>query len=104
MKRFLFFIFSLIVGAGLFIIVINHIGWEKVLAVFRSFSVWEGLIILAITIADALLEAWRWKIILKSQGYDIATPEIFEYYLSGLTISFLVPMVILGGEIFRCHD
>lgn len=42
--------------------------------------------------------------VLKSQGYNIPTLRIIEYYLSGNAIGFFFPMVILGGEIFRGYD
>ena len=104
MKKFLFFVSSLAFGSILFIWVIKEIGWKEIESVFHSFSLWKAFIILVLTFSTALVKAWRWKIILKNQGYKISAPEIFEYYLSGLTVSFLIPMVVMGGEIFRCYD
>ncbi|PIP23229.1 MAG: hypothetical protein COX90_01790 [Candidatus Nealsonbacteria bacterium CG_4_10_14_0_2_um_filter_38_17] len=104
MKKLLLFLFSLCVGGALLIWIINEIGWEEIKSVFWSFSIWKWLAILILTVLAALIKGWRWKTILKSQGYDIPAIEVFEYYLSGSAVSFLIPMVILGGEIFRCYD
>ncbi len=104
MKKFLLFLISLSLGAALFIYVTNDIGWKEITDVFSSFSVSKAVFILILTILIALTKALRWRMILKNQGYNVSALEIFEYYISGLSISFLAPMVILGGEIFRCHD
>jgi hypothetical protein len=104
MKKVLLFLVFLFIGIALFVWVVKAVGWKEIKLVFISFSIWKGTVIFILTILAALVRTWRWKIILKSQGYDIPSREVAEYYLSGLSISFLVPMVILGGEVFRCYD
>ena len=104
MKKVLFFFISLSVGTGLLVWIIRSIGWEEIELAFRSFSPAAGAIILFLTILANLVRSYRWKTILKSQGYNIPLLRALEYYLSGNAISFFVPMVIFGGEIFRGYD
>jgi len=104
MRKFFLFLISLLVGTGVFILIINNIGWEKIELAFKVFSLKAGLVILVLTILATLVRAWRWKTILKSQGYNIPVLKVLEYYLSGNSITFFIPMVIFGGEIFRGYD
>jgi len=104
MKKFLFFLVSLIVGVGLLIWITRLIGWEKIEVAFKVFSFKAGLIILSLTILANVIRSWRWRTILKNQGYKIPVLRILEYYLSGNAIAFFMPMVIFGGEIFRGYD
>ena len=104
MKKVLFFLISLAIGAGLLIWTTRLIGWEEIESAFRVFSFRAGIIILSLTILASLIRAWRWKTILKSQGYNVHVLDTLEYYLSGVAIAFFMPMVLLGGEIFRGYD
>lgn len=104
MNKVLFFLISLIIGVGLLVWTTNFIGWEKITLAFKFFSLKAGLIILSLTVLAVSIRAWRWKTILKSQGYNIPVLKILEYYLSGNAITFFMPMVIFGGEIFRGYD
>lgn len=44
---------------------------------------------------------WKWKIILKSQGYNLSRRKLSGPYLSGFSLAYLFPMFIFGGEIFK---
>lgn len=71
---------------------------------FKNFSFKAGLMILFLTALSYLVRSWRWKTILKSQGYDISAMRIIEYYLSGNALGFFFPLVVFGGEVFRGYD
>lgn len=104
MKKFIFFLFFLSIGIVLFGWIIDSVGWEKIQLSFSYFSVWEGLVILLLTILSVLTRSVRWKTILSSQQCKVPFLRVFEYYLSGLSIVFFFPIVIFGGEIFRGYD
>lgn len=104
MKKVLFFLVSLLVGFGLLICTTSFIGWEKITLAFRFFSFKSGVIIVFLTALAILIRTWRWKMILNNQGYKIPVLRVLEYYLSGNAITFFMPMVIFGGEIFRGYD
>jgi uncharacterized protein (TIRG00374 family) len=104
MKKFLLFLFFLLIGLVLFGWIVKHVGWKEIQLAFKHFSVQVGLLILFLTILSALIRSLRWKTILRSQQFNIPFLKVFEYYLSGLSITFFFPMVIFGGEIFRGYD
>jgi len=101
MKRVLFFLTSLFIGIFLFFWIINQIGWEEIAPILFALSSWKILIILGLTALMVACGARRWKIILKSQGYDFSFRKLSGIYLAGFSISYLTPMILLGGEIFR---
>jgi uncharacterized protein (TIRG00374 family) len=103
LKKVLFFFVSLIVGIALFIGVIYSVGWQEFKSAFDIFSGWHGLIILFLTALMLFVGAWSWRIILTSQGYNLAKKEIFRLYLAGFSLSYFFPLFMGGGTgtIFR---
>ena len=97
LKKVLFFFISLITGIALFIGVIYFIGWQELMSSFAIFTGWHGLVILFLTVLIIFIGAWKWKIILKSQGYNLKIKEIFKLYLAGFSLSYLFPLLIGGG-------
>ena len=104
MKKFLLFLFSLSVGTGLFVWIIKSVGVGEILIIFKAFSLKFGLFILLLTFLTILIRSWRWYSIVRKYGCKVPFLKIVEYYFSGNTISFFAPMVVFGGEIFRCYD
>lgn len=105
LKKILFFFISLIIGVALFIGVISSVGWQEFRSSFEFFTGWQGLIILFLTLLMLFVGAWKWRIILNSQGYNLAIKEIIKLYLSGFSLSYLFPVFIGGGTgtIFRAY-
>jgi len=103
LKKILFFFISLIVGIALFVWVISFVGWQEFKSAFELFSGWHGLVILLLTLLMLFLGAWKWKVILKSQGYNLTIKETFNLYLAGFSLSYLFPVLVGGGTgtIFR---
>jgi len=104
MKKALFALISFGLGIVLFFWLLNEIGWQKIKSVFLSFSGLEGGIILSLAILGAVLGTLRWREILKSKGYDFSLRELFGNYLASFAITYLAPMILLGGEIFRGYS
>lgn len=104
MKKFFLFFFSLFVGAGLFIWITKTIGWDEIKLVFFSFSLWHGAAILGLTISIMVFGIWKWKFILKHQGYNLSFAALAKPYFAGYSIIFLAPMLIFGGELFRSYS
>ena len=104
MRKFFLFLISLFFGIGLFVWIIKTVGWQEIKLVFISFSGWQGLIILGLTIITVLFGVWKWRFILKSQGHNIPIIELVKTYLAGNAISFLAPMLLFGGELFRGYS
>lgn len=71
--------------------------------VFSSFSIWQGLVILFITLIIAILGTWKWKEILKGQGVGVSFFSLFSPYLAGFALMFLASIMVFGGEVFRAY-
>ena len=101
MKKALLFFISLFIGIGLLVWIIRFVGWLQIKSAFLIFTGWHGAIIVLLTFLILLVGAWKWQTILKSQGYNLSNREIIAPYLTYFSITYLFPMVIFGGEIFR---
>lgn len=101
MKSVFSFFISLIVGIGLLFWISRFIGWQETKSAFLIFTGWQGLVIILLTFLMVLVGAWKWKMILKSQGYSLSNRKIIAPYLTCFSLIYLFPMVIFGGEIFR---
>lgn len=101
MKKLLLFLTSLLIGASLFIWVLKTVGWQEIKKAFLVFTGWQGLAILGLTILMAIIGTWKWKEILKGGGTNISFGELFKPYLAGFSIMYILPIMLLGGEIFR---
>lgn len=100
-KKILFSFASLFIGLGLSLWVFNFIGWQEIKTAFSFFSWWQGGIVILLTFFIALLGAWKWKIILNSQGYNFSLRRLLNPYLVGFSITYILPILIFGGEMFR---
>jgi uncharacterized protein (TIRG00374 family) len=101
MKSVLSFFISLIVGVGLLFWISRFIGWQETKSALLIFTGWHGIVIILLTLLMILAGAWKWKMILKSQGYDLSNREIIAPYLTCFSLIYLFQMVIFGGELFR---
>lgn len=101
MKKLLFFSISLLIGIGLFIWIGKTVGWQEIQRAFLVFTGWQGVVILALTVLMALVGTWKWKEILKGEGVDISFGELWKIYLASFSMRYLVPMIIIGAELFQ---
>ena len=103
MKKFLLFLFSFLVGAGLFWWIVKTIGWKQILSVFFVFTGWHGLVLLGLTILIIVTGIWKWKIILKGQGEHPSSKNLSQAYLGGFALTYLAPVTFFAGEAFRSY-
>ncbi len=101
MKKLFLFLISLLIGIGLFTWIIKFVGWEEIKNALLVFTGWQGIVILILTLLVLSVGTLKWKMILKSKGEDVSFLDLFKMYLAGFSIMYFLPMVILGGEIFR---
>lgn len=83
--------------------IIKFVGWAEIKSAFLIFAGWQGIIILVLTALVLFAGMWKWKVILKSQGHSLSNRELAAPYLACFSITYLLPMVIFGGEIFRSY-
>ncbi|MFA5013143.1 MAG: lysylphosphatidylglycerol synthase transmembrane domain-containing protein [Candidatus Paceibacterota bacterium] len=96
-------LFSFLLGAAIFIWLGKVIGWAEIGKAFERFTLWQGVIIVALTFLIALVGNWRWQQILNDAGENISFWRLFRIYLGGYAIMYLFPVILLAGEIFRVY-
>ncbi|MFH1841195.1 MAG: lysylphosphatidylglycerol synthase transmembrane domain-containing protein [Candidatus Nealsonbacteria bacterium] len=101
MKKVLLFFTSLFIGIGLLVWIFNFLGWKEIKSAFLIFSGWHGIVILLLSVLMLLIGMWKWKIILKSQGYDLSSKKLISPYFAGFFLTYLFPIIFFGGELFR---
>lgn len=101
MKKLFLFLISFLIGIGLFSWIIKFVGWEEIKKAFLVFTGWQGIVILVLTLLMLLVGTLKWKMVLKSGGDDVSFFDLFKIYLAGFSIMYFLPMILLGGEIFR---
>lgn len=103
MRKILLFLISLTIGIMIFGIVTSKVGFKEIAEAFSLFS-WQGLIvILIITFFISLIDIWKLKFILKTQGYNLSYLKITEIWLLGFAMSYLTPFAIWGGEFIMIY-
>lgn len=92
---------SVISGVIALWIILKLIPFKDILNSFSTAS--PFLIIGYIVVSTGIMVslAWRWKIILKSQGIDLPFYKLLNYRIIGYGVSYLTPAAKLGGEPVR---
>jgi uncharacterized protein (TIRG00374 family) len=103
MKKTIIFLSSIILGLCLSIEIYKSIGWTEIKNFIFSFTLEQGLIILALTILITLIGAWKWHEILKGEGASLPFFDTLKSYLAGYSIIFFAPALFLGGEFIRAY-
>lgn len=101
MKKLIFSILSLLLGLILFFWLFNQIGWHGIKQAFLRLSGVEGIIALILAVFYTLFGALRWRVILKNKGFVFSVKELYGSYLACFAITYLAPLILFGGEVFR---
>lgn len=101
MKKFTFFLLSLGLGILLFFGVIKVVGFEETKQAFSGFAIWQGLVIVGLTLIIIVIETWRWQEILRAQNVEIRFGALWKIYLAARPVKYLAPMLLLGGEVLQ---
>ena len=103
MKQILLLLISFVIGIGLFVWIAGAVGWENIKDAIFTFTGWQGLVILGLTVLMALVGTWKWREILKGNGVSVSFMSLLNPYLAGFSIMFLAPILLWGGEVFRSY-
>lgn len=103
MNKALVFLISLSIGIGLFIWIIEIVGWQEIKSSFLIFTGWQGIIIIFLSFLILLTSSLKWQMILKSQGYKLSQRQLFPPYLTHFSMNYLFQMMVVGGDIFRSY-
>jgi len=100
-------LFKLLIASGIglfiFLFVMKIVGWGKVNEAIALFSGYKGLIIVLLTFFIAMISCLNWKLILRSQGFNIPIKELIKLWLAGFSVSYLTPFTLLGGEVLQIY-
>jgi hypothetical protein len=97
MKKKSFFI-SIILGLAIFVLVFWKIGLTKIITILSLISPLQFLLALCVMLLAILVSVLKWRIILKTQGYNINFIKLFFIKLVGYSVSYIIPSANLGGE------
>lgn len=105
MKKIALFFISLLLGGFLFTWVVGKTGWEDVWMVIVTFSFLKLFVIAALTIIMIGVGVFKWKQVLKGQGYsEVSFYNLWNPYFASFALSFFAPMLFFGGEVLRAYS
>jgi len=94
---------SFLVAFLIFFFVLRWTGWQELRNAFGLFLSYKGLILVLVTLLIWLSGTYKWKLILKDQGYDFPFSKLIQIYFAGFAVTFLTPIALVGGEGFRAY-
>jgi hypothetical protein len=94
---------SLFLGFAILGIVISSIGVGEIARVFLQFSPWGIIPLVVLTVLSHIVSAMKWQYILASLGIRASFMPLFKMWLAGYAISYLTPVVYIGGDFFRSN-
>lgn len=97
-KRNLFFLILTLAGVGLFYLIAERLGWDKIREVFSIFHWWQFAFLIGLYFVSILFIALSMRIILKSLGYRLPFASLFALANINMAVGYLTPFAYLGGE------
>ena len=102
-KKLVKFLIALLVSLAIFGIVMEIVGWETIQKSFDLFFSLNGLVIVLLSVLIALVGVLRWRSVIRAQGYHLPFRDLLKFDLVGFAISYLTPVALFGGEVFRIY-
>ncbi len=100
-KKVAIFLFALFLGIFIFFTVLQKAGFEVIESVLALFFSFKGLSLIFLTFLIFAVGAFRWKMILKTEGKDVPFFKLYLFFIQGFTVTFLTPVSLFGGEGLR---
>lgn len=97
-KKTLLFIITLAIGLGLFIYLFKFGGPREILARLSLVSPIQFIVLFSISFLCLLITLARWSLILRAQGHSLSLRDLLSAKLAEVAISFLTPVLYVGGE------
>ncbi len=102
MKKIIFFVVSAFIGIALFIGVVLQVGLREIWQTLIDFSIIKWMLIFLLYAISFLVTQYRWKLILKAQGYNLSMAKTFPAKIVGFAVDYFTPSPNAGfGESFR---
>lgn len=103
LKKIFFPLISIVIGLGVFVLVIGYAGIENILEVFKSTSLLYLFLFFVVTTLIMLLCVYRWEVVINSFGYDVSYLHLLSYGVIGFAVSYLTPTARTGGVPLRAY-
>jgi len=94
---------SFFAGIAILVAVVLTVGVGEIVKVFFHFSPWGMIPLALLTIAFHIISAIKWQYILRAMGVYVPVIPILKVWLVGYAVSYITPVVYVGGEIFRSY-
>ena len=104
LTRGIIFFGSLLIGVGVFSLLIWHEGWGKIVNSLLEFGFWPFFGFLTLSIFNFALYSLRWQLIINShleQHEHLSLRRVYFHRLAGFAMSYLTPAAQVGGEPVR---
>lgn len=96
-------LFGIVLGILLFFGVIFFFGGIEVINILLNANLGYFLLALLIQVCIIFLHAWRLKIILSTQKYNLKFGKLFKILISGMAVNLLTPIIRMGGEPLKIY-
>lgn len=103
MKKIIFFVVSILIGLILFVIVIWKVGLQEILHTINYFSISKWFVILLLSATQFYITLFRWKLVLRSQGFKVPLIKLVASKLVGFSVDYTTPSPNVGGEAIRAY-
>ena len=94
---------SLLAGLVLFLGTVFKVGLITIIKVFSELSILAIFVLIVISALVCFINVYRWKILLEDEGATVKWKSIIFAWLTGFSMSYLTPIVNLGGEPLRIY-
>ena len=92
---------SFFLGFAILAIVIYSTGIGEIGKLFTQFSLWGIIPLLFLTALAHIISAIKWQYILRTMGIRAPLITLTKILLVGYAVSYITPVVYVGGELFR---
>lgn len=99
---FLFFV-SIFLGFAFICYLFYQVDIKKIIQNLSLLSLWQIIIIFLINIFIFLTTILKWQILVKPYNYKSSLTKIIPIFLSEWTVSYLTPIMYVGGEGLKAH-
>ncbi|MFA5866724.1 MAG: lysylphosphatidylglycerol synthase transmembrane domain-containing protein [Actinomycetota bacterium] len=96
-------IIRIAVSLVLLAIITLKINWGKAIDLVRHSDYLWWIIAMLITVGAVILSAYKWQLVLTSQGVKTPLTKLVSSYFIGLFLNNFLP-TSMGGDVFRAYD
>jgi uncharacterized protein (TIRG00374 family) len=94
-------VISFFIGAAIFWFVISSVGIGEVVKGLFEFSLWGLIPLIVLTGIVQVIGAYKWQYVLRNLGASVPLGAIVKVFLVGNALSYITPVVYVGGEAVR---